>query len=195
VSDNIELGASYRKGGWSAGAAAYYLRTKDEIFFNGFPVNLNENLSETRRVGAQAGAGYNTKRAGIRSQVDYVDATLREDDGTVRTGPLRMVPEWRVTNTLTLRPADGWEARVTHRHIGSSFVDDSYTGTSPDKVAGVDLFDLKLSFRPAADWRVFAGVNNVFDRAYVSYAASQFGFESYYAGPGRFVYGGLNVSF
>jgi iron complex outermembrane recepter protein len=195
TSDNAEVGANYNAGGWRAGASAYYLKTRDEIFFNGFPVNLNQNLPETRRVGAQGKVGYTTKHMSVRSQVDYVNAELVEAAGSVQTGPLRMVPTWRVTNTLRLMPTAAWTVTLTHRHLGRSYVDDFYATTTPDRVAAEDLFDGKITYRPSEHWSLYAGVNNVFDRTYVSYASTSFGTDSYYPGQGRFLYLGATVTY
>ncbi len=195
TSDNFEVGANLKTGGWHTGASAYYLKTKDEIFFNGFPVFQNQNLPETRRVGAQANVGYTAKSAGFRSQIDYVKADLVEGGGTVKTGPLRMVPEWRITNTVFVHPAEKWTVSLTHHHLGSSYVDDFYATTNPPKVPAEEVFDGKITFHPNAGWSIFVGVNNIFDRTTVSYASTSFGAGSYYPGLGRFVYAGASVQF
>ena len=195
TSENFEIGANVKTGGWNTGASAYYLKTKDEIFFNGFPVFQNQNLPETRRTGAQVNVGYSGKVAGFRSQIDYVNADLVKGGGTVKTGPLRMVPEWRVTNTVFVRPVDKWTVSLTHRHLGGSYLDDFYATTNPPKAPAEEVFDGKITFRPSSDWSVFAGVNNMFDRTTVSYASTSFGADSYYPGPGRFLYLGSSVQF
>lgn len=194
TSDNFEVGANLKRNGWTAGASTYYLETKDEIFFNGATF-LNENLPETRRVGAQANVGYSAKLAGFRSQVDYVNADLVKGAGSVQTGPLRMVPEWRLTNTVFVHPVENWTVSLTHRHLGESYVDDFYATTNPPTVKAEEVFDGKITFRPTADWSVFAGVNNIFDRTTVSYASTSFGSDSYYPGQGRFLYAGATVKF
>jgi iron complex outermembrane receptor protein len=195
VSDNFEVGANVAARGWTGGASVYHLKTKDEIFFNGFPVFMNQNLSETRRRGAQVNVGYATKTAGFRSQVDYVDADLVEGGGTINEGPMRMVPAWRLTNTVFVRPLEQWTLSVTHRHLGSSYLDDFYATTNPPKVAPEDVFDAKITFRPTPRWSLYAGVNNLFDRTTVSYASTSFGTDAYYPGQGRFLYAGAAVRF
>lgn len=195
TSDNFEVGATVAARGWTATASAYYLKTDDEIFFNGFPVSMNQNLPETRRTGAQISLGYATKSAGFRTQVDYVNADLVEGEGTVNDGPLRMVPEWRVTNTVFVKPHAAWTLSLTHRHLGSSYMDDFYATTNPPKVSAEELFDAKIAYRPKPNWSVYAGVNNVFDRTTVSYASTSFGTDSYYPGQGRFIYAGTAVRF
>lgn len=194
TSDNFEVGANVKRGGWNAGASAYHLATEDEIFFNG-GVFQNQNLPETRRVGAQANIGYAGKVAGFRSQVDYVDAELVEGAGAVLTGPLRMVPEWRVSNTVFVKPVENWTLSVTHRHLGESRIDDFYATANPATVASEEVFDAKIVFRPTPAWSLYTGVNNVFDRTTVSYASTSFGADSYYPGLGRFIYAGAAVRF
>lgn len=195
TSDNFEVGANVKRDGWNGGVSAYYLKTEDEIFFNGFPVFQNQNLPETRRVGAQANVGYTAKIAGFRSQVDFVDADLVKGAGTVLTGPMRQVPEWRLTNTVFVKPIEKWMLSATHRHLGESYMDDFYATANPPKVKAEEVFDAKITFRPTTNWSVYAGVNNIFDRTTVSYASTSFGTDSYYPGLGRFIYTGASVQF
>ncbi|CAM3005754.1 TonB-dependent receptor [Rariglobus hedericola] len=195
TSDNFEVGANVKRDGWNGGVSTYYLKTEDEIFFNGFPVFQNQNLPETRRVGAQANVGYTAKIAGFRSQIDFVDADLVKGAGTVLTGPLRQVPEWRLTNTVFVKPVENWTLSVTHRHLGESYMDDFYATTNPPKVKSEEVFDAKITFRATTNWSVYAGVNNIFDRTTVSYASTSFGTDSYYPGLGRFIYTGASVQF
>ncbi|MET0262728.1 MAG: TonB-dependent receptor [Rariglobus sp.] len=192
LSDNYEIGATYRKERWTGGAAIYLLETKDEIYFTNTTFT-NENLSKTRRTGVQGNVGYDAGIAGFRAQADYVDARLREADaGTgVAEGRIRMVPEWRLTNTVFVRPTTGLEVSLTHRHIGSMVEDDGYGGTSPDTVPHVDLFDAKIAYRLTPDWRVFAGVNNIADREFIAYQV----FGGIYPGQGRFFYAGSSLRF
>ena len=192
LSDNYEVGATYRKDRWTAGSAIYLLETKDEIFFSNTSFT-NENLPKTRRTGVQANVGYDAGVAGFRSQADYVDAELRDggSTGAVFEGKLRVVPEWRLTNTVFVRPLDRLEMNLTHRHIGSMAEDDSYSGPSPDKIPQVDLFDAKVSYRITPDWRVYVGVNNIADTSFISYQV----FGGIYPGQGRFTYAGTSVQF
>ncbi|HTJ79191.1 MAG TPA: TonB-dependent receptor [Rariglobus sp.] len=203
TSDNYEIGADFKNHGWSAGTSVYYMGTEDEIFYN-VATNLNENLAKTRRVGAQLNAGYDAGFAGLRTRVDYVDAELIKSTpgaGLVSDGTLRMTPALHLTTTAVVRPIKMVEVSLTHKYIGSSLVDDSYAGTSPGRVAGVNLFDAKISYSPSEKWRVFAGVNNLFDRSYVSYATIGFPPPVFapttvvYPGQGRFIYAGSSVSF
>jgi outer membrane receptor protein involved in Fe transport len=203
TSDNYEIGADFKKLGWSAGTSVYCLTTQDEIFYN-VATNLNENLAETRRVGAQLNAGYDAGFAALRSRVDYVDAQLIKSTsgaGLISDGTLRMTPAVRLTTTGTVRPVKNVEVSLTHKYIGESLVDDSYASNSPGRVAGVNLFDAKISYNASDKWRVFAGVNNVFDRSYVSYATIGFPPPFFapttvvYPGQGRFIYLGSSVSF
>lgn len=124
-----------------------------------------------------------------------MNADLVKGGGTVKTGPLRMVPEWRVTNTVFVHPADKWTVSLTHRHLGSSYLDDFYATNNPPKAPAEEVFDGKITFRPTPDLSVFLGVNNMFDRTTVSYASTSFGADSYYPGAGRFVYAGASVRF
>ena len=194
TSDNFEVGANVKRDGWNGGAAAYYLKTKDEIFYNG-AASLNQNLPETRRVGAQANLGYTAKIAGFRSQLDYVDADLVKGAGSVLSGPLRQVPEWRLTDTVFVKPVENWTVSATHRHLGQSYMDDFYATANPPKVKAEEVFDAKITFRPSPRWSVYAGVNNIFDRTTVSYVSTSFGADSYYPGQGRFIYTGASVQF
>jgi outer membrane receptor protein involved in Fe transport len=108
---------------------------------------------------------------------------------------MRMVPAWRLTNTVFVRPLEQWTLSVTHRHLGSSYLDDFYATTNPPKVAPEDVFDAKITFRPTPRWSLYAGVNNLFDRTTVSYASTSFGTDAYYPGQGRFLYAGAAVRF
>lgn len=190
LSDNYEIGATYKNSGWTAGTAVYLLDTKDEVFFSTATFQ-NENLPRTRRTGVQANLGYDAGVAGFRLQADYVEAELRDAAGGAAEGALRMVPKWRLTNTVFARPIERVEVSLTHRHIGSMPEDDSYFSASPDEVPHVDLFDAKISYRVTPNWRVYAGVNNIADQSYIAYQV----FGSIYPGQGRFTYVGTSLAF
>lgn len=194
ISDNYELGGQFAKHGWSAGASVYLMETRDEIYYNQTTF-LNENLAQTQRLGAQVNAGYDDGGLfGVRTRADYVDARVIEvgSSSGLYPGALRMTPAMRLTTTGVARPFKGLELSLTHTYIGSSYIDDSYTSTSPGHVAGVSLFDVKASYKIGEHWRVFVGVNNVFDTSYISYANS---YSAYYPGQGRFWYLGTSVRF
>ncbi|MFI5357624.1 MAG: TonB-dependent receptor [Opitutales bacterium] len=203
VSDNYEIGADYAVAGWNAGASVYRLTTKDEIFYNVMD-NLNENLAETRRTGAQLNGGYDNGTVGLRARLDYVDAQLTRttpNSGLIDRGPLRMTPTWHCTTTAVVRPCRGVELSVTQKIITGGYVDDSYAGNAPGRVGGVGLLDARLSYRPTDRWRLFAGVNNLFDRTYVSYATIGYPPPNYapttvvYPAQGRALYFGSSVMF
>jgi outer membrane receptor protein involved in Fe transport len=202
VSDNFELGGDYCGERWGGGASVYHLATEDEIFYNA-PTNLNENLAETRRVGAQASLGYDAGFAALRSRVDYVDARLTDAPAGsgLFTGPLRMTPEWRLTTTATLRPVERVEIGLTHRFIDGSAIDDSYAAANPDRTEAASLFDVRVSYRPNEAWRLFAGANNVLDKNHVSYSTIGYPPPFFppttvvYPGQGRWLYAGASLRF
>ncbi|MEO0055093.1 MAG: hypothetical protein RLZZ50_1040 [Verrucomicrobiota bacterium] len=202
ISENHEIGADYCGNGWGGGASVYHLSTKDEIFFNN-ATSLNENLARTRRVGTQINLGYDAGFAALRTRADHVDAELVDASaGTgINEGRLRVTPEWRITTTALVRPVERVELGVTHRYIAGSLVDDSYASANPDETAGVGLVDARLTYLPSKQWRLFAGVNNLFDKDYISYVGIGFPPPTFapttaiYPGQGRWIYAGASVRF
>lgn len=202
LSDNFEAGADYCGKGWGGGTSVYHLSTKDEIFYNASS-NLNENLARTRRLGAQANLGYDAGFAALRTRLDYVDAELTDapTGSGLNEGGLRMTPGWRFATTALIRPVKRLDLNLTHRFIAGSLVDDSYAAAKPEKTDGYGLVDVRVTFRPDEHWRLFAGVNNLFDRDYVSYATIGYLPPTFspttaiYPGQGRWIYAGAAVRF
>ena len=119
---------------------------------------------------------------------EYVNAQFEEGDYSDLKVPL--VPEGLLRLFLELRPIDSLLLS-----LGGSFVGESFRGSdfsnNQEKMADYWLYDLRMNYELSERATVFGGVDNLFDKEYVSTA---FG-TGLYPGQGRKVTAGLRYSF
>ncbi|MEJ5358313.1 MAG: TonB-dependent receptor [Desulfobacterales bacterium] len=168
------------------GVTLFGFEIEDEIAFDP-NLRLNRNYEETtRRLGAELSARlFATERLTLRGNYTFTRARFLDPGRDVPLVPRHsgnLGLEWRPIAPLTVSLLGTF---VGEREDGSSL--------SSRRFAAIDAYrvvDLKVAY----SWRgfkVFAGVNNLFDELYATTAFS----ETYYPMPTRNFYGGLQWSF
>lgn len=158
---------------WTASLTVYQMDTEGEIYYHIDPRGVGSNVNapdNTRRTGAESSLRW--AREGVASAAlsyDYTRAVFAEGDYDGNTFP--MVPR----HTLSL----SGEAYVTHevallggvRHVSSQYLDTDFANKQ-DELKAYGLLDLGVRYEPAflKGLRLLAGVDNVLDKEYASYA-------------------------
>ena len=189
----VELGASWEGlSGWTVKGTVFAQRLEDEIFFDNF-VNINENLPETERLGAEVQLGweFDWGKAGLFYNYTYARFSGRVDEG--RRIPL--VPEHSFFASLTWSIREDLDLTVEGNYL-SARNDGSDRGElgrfiSFDEIPGRVLWNLSASWRPWPEVTLFCRVNNVFDEAFIS---SQFS-GGIFPGVGRQILAGGKYEF
>lgn len=158
---------------WTAGVTVYQMDSQDEIYYHIDSTGLGQNMNapdSTRRQGAETSLRWARDEVGSATlSYDYVHAVFAEGEYDENTFPL--VP--RQTVSLS------GEACVTHevallggvRYVSSQYLDTDFANKQ-DQLKAYGLLDLAVRYEPAylKGLRLLAGVDNVLDKEYASYA-------------------------
>jgi iron complex outermembrane receptor protein len=186
---NAEIGAKLRLGRVSASINAYYLAMRDEIAYNMVSFR-NENMAETRRLGANASVEANPWRfISARASYSFVDARFSagENDGNL----VPLVPAHTVNAAVTVYAPGGFSLSPDLSVVGSCRAGGDEANVA-DEVDAYLLCGMTARFSPtAADGALTfrLRVENLADTRYVPYIY----YGGYYPGAGRSVE--VSVSF
>ena len=185
--DNYECGIKFRDSTWEAGFTLFYLHLENEIAFDN-DANLNTNIGSTDRIGTELSLSFDRENYGASTQWTLVDATF--DGGEFDNNRVPLVPSVSGVSELWVKPFSDWRASLL-----VSFVGDRYIGNDDAneqrKLASYTLYDVQLTHDVRENIKLFARVNNVFDKRYVSSAFTG----GYYPGAGRNFIFGVNADF
>ena len=174
---------------WTASLTAYELITSDEIYYHTDAFGMGQNINapdDTRRLGAETSLRWSREAVGsFAIAYDYVHAVFAEGEYAGNTFP--MVPH----HTLSLNG----EAYVTHevallggvRYVTSQYLDTDFANKQ-EQLKAYGTLDLAVRYEPGflKGLRLLAGVDNVCDKEYASYAGySSWTGAYYYPANGR----------
>jgi iron complex outermembrane receptor protein len=100
------------------------------------------------------------------------------------------VPRHKGSAGIEWTVADGFTLSLTGTFVGSRNDGNDIDKVRNEKLEAYGVFDGKASYQKG-NCKLFAGVNNLFDNLYATYAYS----ERYYPMPGRSAYAGLEWTF
>ncbi len=180
---SVELGAEATIAReWTLGATAYQHDTRDEIYYDP-TVYMNINAPDAiRRQGVETSLRW--ARAGVGAfgvVYDFTDAVFSE--GAYDGNDVPLVPNHTVTVNGEVSLTSDLAALGT-AHYAASQRSGSDFANALDKLDAYGTLDLALRYEPhfVKGLRLFAGVDNVFDR---EYAYCSFYGSSYYPAVGR----------
>lgn len=102
-------------------------------------VTLSENLRQRQNLpaidaqGVEFGASAQWKAVHFDASLAYTDATVDGSGAAAELDGLRppQTPQWAASASLAWRPANGWVAAATLRHVGTQFESDLETDRLP----------------------------------------------------------------
>jgi outer membrane receptor protein involved in Fe transport len=161
----------------------FHIKTEDEIYYS----EINRNYDDqTIRSGLETDARfYWTQSIFLWGNYSYTEATLEGADTDI---PL--VPRHKGSTGIEWIMLDGLNLSLTGTFVGSRYDGNDIDNDRYEKLDAYSVFDGKATYQ-RGNCKLFAGVNNLFDTLYATYAYS----ESYYTMPGRNVYGGVEWVF
>jgi outer membrane receptor protein involved in Fe transport len=195
IARTVEAGARGRLQDLTYSVSLHRTVNRDDILFlSSGPSRQGyfSNFARTRHQGLDATLARQSGRLGVRVAYSYLEAVY-DADGELFTGA-RTVQVTRGTRIAGLPRHSGklsldWKASQelgvgADLHGTSSLVTqgnedgliaDADPGAQPARadwrVRGHVLVNLRASYRPAANWELFARVGNVFDRRYETFGA------------------------
>ena len=178
----VELGGDTVHGALTLGGRVFYQWMNDEIIYDSSVgmFGSNVNLEETERLGADLTASYQLSET-IDASLTYTWVHAEIATGAYEGSKVPLVPKHK----LRLQFDYGLRDTILLT-AGASYTDDVHVGgdfaNASDELEGYLLFDLGVRYALNDDIDVFAAVDNLFDKEYVSTA---FGPDGLYPGVGR----------
>ncbi len=171
TSRDREAGIEWQQGNSKLRASVFESHLKHEIYYNNLSFS-NENLSPTQRSGVELEGRTSLARdwdIGAR----YAYTLARFDAGiyggfdvTGKTVPV--VPRHRATLNLGWQPRSDTRLTLSASHVGEQVYDNDPANLF-HRMPGYTLLDTKIA-RSFGAWKLAAGINNLSDRRYYSYA-------------------------
>lgn len=160
----------------------FYFEIDDEIFFDA-DARVNRNYEDTtQRFGVETALKYYpTDRLYLWGNLTLMEAKFKRTGDQVPLVPnvsAKLGMEWRIFDPLLLA--------LTGTFVGSQFDGNDVTNDRFAKLDPYQVFDAKLTYT-FKKFKVFGGVNNIFNELYETLAFS----ESYFPMPTRNYYVGL----
>ena len=187
IGDNIECGGEWEGplGGFSLNLFAQQLQ--GEIAYD-YGENLNVNMADTRRLGAELSA--HAKWGGWTGRLAYTRLSATFIDGTYEGRFLPLVSPHSFSASLDTPSWRGLQGRTELIFRHHAFEGSDYLNTKR-LLPGWTVVNCALRWEVNRHVTAFVRVNNLFDR---EYATLKF-FGSWYPAPGRHVRSGVRVSF
>lgn len=164
---NLELGTGWRVGEVEASFNLFAQWLEGEIdFYN----NLNRNLPPTRRRGVEVSTSWAHTWVEAGLDYTYLDAEITGEPPPGVPPERSLVPEHLVSARLGLRPHPAVRLDAYLRYQSSATV--NYPPGGPpvpsDQLPAYALVDLRLSLGPWRGLTLFAAVDNLLDRRYLT---------------------------
>ncbi len=176
---------------WSV--SVFQMDLRNELYYDPLTYS-NRNYDRTRRRGLESGLRWQLSPE-LSMGIDCTLLSAYFRGGEYDGNRVPMVPSGTARLEINWSPLDGLEAVAAGNYVGPQrFINDQ--ANSFPSLDDYITVDLKLFYR-MEDLRLFAGVDNIFDREYSELGAiASFPEErAYYPAPGRSFFGGAEFSF
>lgn len=184
---NAEIGLDWEKDGFFGSANLFAMWIDGEIGYD-FVQNLNVNLGDTRRLGADLSLGYQNKHWGIRA--DYTLLKGQYTSGSLDGLDIWLVPSQRLAFRGEWKPVQKLSLVARYSYTSEQLQGNDFTGNLP-RIPSYQLVDLLARYE-IRDWMsIFVGIDNLFDENYFSVAF----IGSYYPANGRTFKTGITARF
>lgn len=162
--DNVELGAEWNPGSWSFRANGFLQWLEGEIAYD-YLQNLNVNLADTKRSGAEISAGYHAER--WSADLHYTLLTAEYESGPYAGKEVYLVPNRELSATLSCRPLDCVTLQAEWQYTGDAFEGNDFQNVQ-EKLPSYAVTNFLLRYEPRPGLSVYARVNNLFDERYAT---------------------------
>jgi len=178
------------------------------------------NAGTTRRQGLETSLAYHSAKWDLNANYSLVDATFRNDltlasnspaadaDGNIEVQPgnhVPLTPKHRITLQAEYSMTSQWKVGSDARFVSGQYLIGDESNQEP-KLPPYTVVDLHSSYQLTHWLRVFAEVDNLFDRTYYTYGTfiqldglppnvNLTDPRTYSPSPGRTLFGGVHLSF
>lgn len=184
TSRDREIGVQWRAGRAAFRASLFDIALNNELHYNAITF-ANVNLQPTRRRGLELeGTAPLGSALELSGRYAHTDARFRE--GTyggfdVSGNEVPLVPRQRASLALAWKIAVATRLTFTLGHVGRQRYDNDQRNLFR-RMPAYNVADIKLS-HAMGNWRLAAGINNLFDKAHYSYGIVNGAFTSFNAYP------------
>ena len=161
---NFELGTEWTPGPWQFKANAFAQFLHGEIIYD-YIRNLNVNLADTRRLGGELEASYQT--TSWTASVRYSGVDARFVAGPYDGEKIYLVPSHMLTSSVEYRPHETFTIRLEHQCQGSCPEGNDFQNTEPD-LPSFQVMNLMLRYRPKPSVSCYLRINNLWDEQYAT---------------------------
>ncbi len=183
----IELGVEWQPGHWLLGANAFGQWLDGEILYD-FVQNLNVNFAQTRRLGMELNAGYQSElwEANLR----YTWLTAQFTDGPYAGRDVYLVPAQHLSAVVAYHPRRELTLQAEWQVTSEAYEGNDFLNTR-EMLPAYQVANLLVRYEPKPGISLYLRVNNLFDEHYatVKYSAV------WYPAAGRQVQVGLRREF
>lgn len=184
TSQDRELGLQWRAGKAAFRASLFDIVLNNELHYNAITF-ANMNLQPTRRRGLEL-EGKAPLGSDLELGARYAHTDARFRDGSyggfdVSGNQVPLVPRQRAGLTLGWKIAAPTRLTFALSHVGQQRYDNDQRNLFR-RMPAYSVADIKLSHQ-AGSWRLAAGINNLFDKAFYSYAIVNGAFTTFNAYP------------
>ena len=195
TAQSLEAGYEWQTAPLAGRATLFQMDVKNEIHLDPFTTGVgNRNLPPSRRRGLELeGRWQATAAVGLRAAYTRTHAVFQE--GVFAGGGMALSNQVIAGKTVPLVPRDrlfvsaSWQATARSQlvaavnYVGSQFMDNDEANSLGVKIPSYTVGDLKWVYKQK-DFRLSAGINNVTNQKYYTYAVrSQFTADRYNAYP------------
>lgn len=184
TSRDKEIGLQWRAGKAAFRASLFDIALKNELHYNAITF-ANQNLEPTRRRGLELeGAAPLGAELELSARYAYTDARFREGSYggfDVSGNQVPLVPRQRAGISLGWRIAVPTRLTFSLSHAGPQRYDNDQRNLFR-RMPAYNQADIKL-LHEMGQWRLAAGINNLFDKAFYSYGIVNGAFTSFNAYP------------
>lgn len=184
TSKDREVGVQWRAGRAAFRASLFDILLDNELHYNAITFS-NTNLEPTRRRGLELEGSLPLGRyVELGGRYARTEATFRSGSYggfDVSGNEVPLVPRDRAGMSLAWKPAVSTRLTFALSHVGRQRYDNDQRNLFR-RMPSYTIADLKLTHE-AGDWRLAAGINNLFDKAHYSYGIVNGAFTSFNAYP------------
>ncbi len=191
--DSYELGIEHMfNEKLNMSATLFRMEMEDEIMTDFASPSLNSNADETVHQGLELSMRTEPiDRVSLYANYTYLVAEF--DAGVNDGNEIPLVPKHKIGAGVAVRPVDGLRLSLDATHTSQMHVggDNANAG---DKLGDYTVVDLGVAYAIPGEkttWKIFGGVDNLFDEDYTDFAYNG----GYYPAPGRTCKVGVKMMF
>jgi iron complex outermembrane receptor protein len=173
---------------FKANISLYWMELDNEIWYD-YATSKYQNYGKTSHKGIETGLDFRINKS-WSIFANYTYSRAKNENGSYAGKYLTNVPIHKTSSGLHFTTKFGLSWNLTASYIGSSYIDSANNNKLPSYVTA----DTKISYQYKM-MRIFAGIDNLFDKGYNSYGYVSGNTKYFNPAPGRTFTLGVEAKF